>query len=736
MKPQAGHSDAQKMERQLPPELARLAAGTNDDPFAWLGRHVQDQQAVLRCYIPHIQGLRVVDGPILDRYRDSDLFTWSGPVAEVPPDYRLQWVDSDGHMHQGHDPYRFPPLIAEFDRQVFGEGHHWDIYRLLGANARQVDGVDGVLFATWAPGARRVSVVGDFNRWDGRHHSMRRHPGGIWELFLPDITDGARYKYELIGSDGSFLLKSDPYGRAMELRPQNASVVCTTTRHRWGDERWMNARKDADWLHQPFSIYELHAGSWRRHADGRWLNWSELAGELIPYVVKLGYTHIELLPIMEHPLDASWGYQSLGYFAPTSRFGTADEFRNFVDACHQSGVGVILDWAPAHFPADSHGLARFDGSALYEYADPRRGRHPDWGSMVFDYGRPEVRNFLLGSALYWLTEFHVDGLRIDAVASMLYLDYSRKPGEWVPNQYGGRENLEAIKLLQELNHVVGEHHPGAVTIAEESTAWPLVSRPTWLGGLGFSMKWNMGWMHDTLEYLKLNPVYRSFHHQKLTFGMLYAYHENFVLPLSHDEVVHGKGSLLGKMPGDGWQRFANLRLLYTYQWSYPGKKLLFMGQEFAQWNEWNEAVSLDWELLSQNSHAGVARLVGDLNRLYRSLPPMHLLDFEAGGFEWLDCNDASQSVLSFLRRDGEQIVIVALNFTPVPRIGYRLGVPVASGYRELFNSDADIYGGSGMGNGGYVNSEPVAWMGRPHSIVITLPPLGGLLFSPDGKIAA
>ena len=631
----------------------------------------------------------------------------------------------------GDNTHLYLPQIGDFDRHVFGEGHHWHAHRFLGANARRVDGVNGVLFATWAPGARRVGVVGDFNGWNSHGHAMHPHPGGIWEGFLPGVAEGAHYKFEILGVDGTTALKADPYARAMELRPQTASVVCTRSQHCWNDNGWMAAQRDRDWGHQPCSIYELHAGSWRRHADGRWLNWAELAAALIPYVRQLNYSHIELMPVMGYPLDASWGYQTLGYFAPTARHGSPDDFRAFIDACHAAGIGVILDWTPAHFPSDAHGLERFDGAPLYEYGDPRRGRHPDWGSLVFDYGRPEVRNFLLASALFWLEDFHIDGLRVDAVASMLYLDYSRQPGEWLPNRYGGRENLEAVAFLQQLNHVVHQQFPGTLVIAEESTAWPQVTRPTSTGGLGFSMKWNMGWMHDTLDYLRHDPINRSYYQRLLTFGLLYAHGENFVLPLSHDEVVHGKGSLLNNMPGDDWQRFANLRLLLVYHWTYPGKKLLFMGQEFAQCREWNFEAALDWDLLQQPRHLGVQKLVTDLNRLYRGLGPLHARDFTADGFEWIDCNDHHQSVLSYLRRDGEHWVVVVLNFTPVPRSGYRIGVPVASRYRELLNGDASVYGGSNLGNGGHIDSQPLPWMGRPHSLALSLPPLGGLILAPE-----
>ena len=708
---------------------ALLAEARHPDPFAFLGLHRRGTQAVLRVYRPGAQAVRVVDGPALARVAGTDLFVWHGAAGALPEPYELEASD-DTATQRGRDPYAFAAQVGDFDRQVFGEGHHWHPHRFLGAHARTVEGVAGVVFATWAPQAQRVSVVGDFNGWDGRRHPMRSHPGGVWDLFLPGVAPGALYKFELRGPGGSLQLKSDPYARHLEQRPRTASIVAADPAHRWRDAEWLAARTGRDWLRAPMSIYELHAGSWRRHADGRWYSYRELAEQLVPYVKALGFTHLELLPVMEHPFDGSWGYQTLGYYAPTSRFGTPDDFRAFVDRCHAAGLGVLLDWTPGHFPADAHGLARFDGAPLYEYADPRLGAHPDWGTLVFDYGRPEVRNFLLGSALYWIEEFHLDGLRVDAVASMLYLDYSRKPGEWVPNRHGGRENLEAIGFLQQLNAVVHERHPGAVVIAEESTAWPQVTRPTWVGGLGFSMKWNMGWMHDTLRYLALDPIHRQYHHNELSFGLLYAHSENFVLPLSHDEVVHGKGSLLEKMSGDDWRKFAQLRLLLAYQWTYPGKKLLFMGQELAQRREWNHDRALDWALLEQAPHRGVQALVADLNRLYASRPALHRGDFAAEGFEWIDCHDALQSVLSFLRRDGAASLAVVLNFTPVPRQGYRIGVPAPGRYRECLNTDAAVYGGANIGNFGGVTSEPVPWMGRPHSVVLTLPPLAALVLEP------
>ena len=626
-----------------------------------------------------------------------------------------------------------PPQVGEFDRQVFGEGHHWHAYRFLGAHARRIDGADGVLFACWAPRARRLAVVGDFNDWQGEAHPMQRHPGGIWELFVAGLAPGALYKYAVSGSDGRRVLKADPYGQQMQLRPDTASVVTAPSRHVWGDGDWLHRRREANWQQAPMSVYELHLGSWRRAADGRPLSYAEIADQLVPHALALGFTHIELLPVMEHPFDGSWGYQTLGYFAPTRRHGEPDGLRELIDRCHAAGLGVLLDWTPAHFPSDEHGLVCFDGEPLYEHPDPRRGRHPDWGTLIYDYGRPEVRNFLLASALYWLEEFHVDGLRVDAVASMLYLDYSRRPGEWLPNAHGGHENLDAVRFLQQLNAVVQDRHPGALLIAEESTSWPRVTGATRDGGLGFAMKWNMGWMHDTLGYLALDPLARRHHHTRLSFGISYAQQEKFMLPLSHDEVVHGKGSLLGKMHGDSDQaRFAQLRLLYAYQWTYPGRKLLFMGQEFAQRREWDHDGELDWALRDEPAHGGVQQLVTDLNRLYRASRALHAGDFAASGFEWINCHDAEQSVLSYLRRDDAgQLLVVVLNFTPVPRLNYRIGVPQPGYYRERINTDSSCYGGGNRGNLGRVRSEPQPRDQRPHSLALTLPPLSALILEPE-----
>ncbi len=716
---------------KLPEPLLRIVEARHHDPFEVLGRHVSESRATVRAFLPQAERAILVEAQAaLHRIEGTDLFVWEGDASQAPERYRIAWEDAAGVTHQDYDPYCFPAQLADFDLHLFGEGRHWHAYRFLGSHVREVEGVSGVQFAVWAPNADRVSVVGDFNGWDGRAHPMRVRGGtGVWELFVPGLATGGYYKYEIRDHASHIHIKIDPYAQSFQERPQTAGLICPETAFRWTDADWMTARAEANWQHRPFSVYEVHLGSWRRDPDGNFVNYRILAKELADYVTELGFTHIELLPITEHPLDASWGYQCTGYFAPTARHGTPDDFRFFVDYLHSRGIGVLLDWVPAHFPKDAYALARFDGSALYEHADPRLGEHKDWGTLIFNFGRNEVKNFLLSSALYWLDEFHLDGLRVDAVASMLYLDYSRNAGEWIPNKYGGNENLEAVDFIRQLNSVTHEQHPGSLMIAEESTAWPAVSRPTYLGGLGFSMKWNMGWMHDTLSYMQKDPIYRHFHHDLLTFGLLYAFTENFVLPFSHDEVVHGKKSMLDKMPGDGWQKFASLRLLYTFMFSYPGKKLLFQGCEFAQGAEWNFAGELDWELLERPQHQGVKQLVADLNRLHRELPALHEIDFDASGFEWIDCHDSSQSVLSYLRKDraGADLVVAVFNFTPVPRTDYRIGVPEPGFYREAINSDAELYGGSNMGNQGGVQSEPVSWMGRPHSLLIALPPLGGLV---------
>jgi 1,4-alpha-glucan branching enzyme len=729
---------------KLPEPLQRIVEARHHDPFEVLGRHPAGSRVTVRAFLPWAERARIVEADAeLERIEGTDLFVWEGEAAQVPERYRIAWEGKSGNRGSAHDPYCFPTQLGDFDLHLFGEGRHWHAYRFLGSHLREVEGVAGVQFAVWAPNAERVSVVGDFNGWDGRGHPMRVRGGsGVWELFIPGIGAGGYYKYEIRDRAGISHVKIDPYANAFQNRPETAGFITAPSAFHWTDEAWIKQRAETDWQRRPFSVYEVHLGSWQRDADGGFLNYRELAEQLAPYVKELGFTHIELLPITEHPLDASWGYQCAGYFAPTSRFGTPDDFRFFVDHLHRHGIGVLLDWVPAHFPRDTYALAQFDGSALYEHADPRLGEHKDWGTLIFNFGRNEVKNFLLSSALYWLAEFHIDGLRVDAVASMLYLDYSRKAGEWVPNKYGGNENLEAVDFIRQLNTVTHEQHPGSLMIAEESTAWPAVSRPTYLGGLGFSMKWNMGWMHDTLSYMEKDPIYRHYHHDLLTFGLLYAFTENFVLPFSHDEVVHGKKSMLDKMPGDAWQRFASLRLLYTFMFTYPGKKLLFQGCEFAQGREWDFDAALDWELLERPPHQGVKKILTDLNRLYREQLALHEVDFDGAGFEWIDCHDSSQSVLSYIRKDraGDQIVAAVFNFTPVPRANYRIGVPKPGFYREAVNSDAEYYGGSNVGNQGGVLAEPVSWMGRPYSIPIAVPPLGALVLVheplPEGTAAS
>jgi len=632
-------------------------------------------------------------------------------------------------------------MLTDFDLHLFGEGTHYRIFEKLGAHVIERDGVRGVYFAVWAPNAEQVNVIGAFNQWDKQRHPMRRHAGsGIWELFVPGLGAGVEYKYFLRGPRHFSADKADPYGFAAELRPNSASRVWDVHAYAWQDAAWMERRAQTNWLKRPISVYEVHLGSWRRPADRKngFLTYRELADELIPYVLDLGYTHIELLPVTEHPFDGSWGYQTVGYFAPTARHGSPDDFKFFVDQCHQRGLGVIVDWVPAHFPKDGHGLAYFDGTHLYEHADPRQGEHRDWGTLVFNYGRNEVRCFLLANALFWAEVYHVDGLRVDAVASMLYLDYSRKPGEWIPNRYGGNENLDAVSFLKKFNELLHEQFPGILTFAEESTAWPMVSRPTYLGGLGFTLKWNMGWMHDTLEYFSKDPVHRKYHHNDITFSLLYAFTENFILPFSHDEVVHGKKSLLDKMPGDRWRKFAGLRLLYGYLFAHPGKKLLFMGGEFGQWNEWNSGGQLDWNLLDFDDHRGVRQLVRDLHRLYREHPALSAHDFTWDGFEWIEFHDSEQSIIAFLRkgdRPAERLLCVC-NFTPVPRLDYRLGLPDPGVYREALNTDSALYGGSNVGNAGAIRTTPEPYAGRPCSVRLALPPLGALWFAYDETASA
>jgi len=711
-------------------DFERITQARHHDPFSVLGRHREDGSDLIRAYLPRADEVSIAEGNLrLERISDTDLFEWRGDAGGIPEHYHLVWRHA-GYEHIAHDPYNFPPQLSDFDLHLFAEGRHRHAYRILGAHVHAVDEVPGILFAVWAPNAERVSVVGDFNQWDGRRHPMRVRGGsGVWELFIPDLAPGNLYKYEIRNREtGSISLKSDPYAQAFEMRPHTASIATPPSDYAWNDQAWTAQRASADWQHTPMSVYEVHLGSWQRGPEGDFLSYRQLADSLVTYVREMGFTHIELMPITEHPYDPSWGYQTTGYFAPTSRYGSPDDFRYFVDTCHQNGIGVLLDWVPAHFPKDAHGLARFDGTALYEHADPRRGEHLDWSTLIYNFGRSEVKNFLISSAVFWLEEMHLDGLRVDAVASLLYLDYSRKEGEWIPNQYGGRENLEALDFLRELNIAVHEQQPGVLMVAEESTSWPQVSRPTWTGGLGFDMKWNMGWMNDTLEYMSEDPLYRRYHHQKLTFSMLYAFTENFMLPFSHDEVVHGKSSMLHKMPGDEWQRFANLRALYTYMFCHPGKKLLFMGTEFGQGQEWVSTQTLDWYVLDYPFHQGVQRLVMDLNRLYRQTPALHRYEFDWQGFEWIDCHDSDNSVLSFIRQADDEFVVVAVNLTPMPHQGYRIGVPRAGEYREIFNSDSEYYAGSNMGNGGTpLIAEDIPWMDRPFSLAITLPPLAGIV---------
>jgi 1,4-alpha-glucan branching enzyme len=627
-------------------------------------------------------------------------------------------------------------FLSEYDLHLLMEGTHYRAWQKLGAHPAAVEGVDGTWFAVWAPNARHVSVMGDFNNWDAStHHLTLRGDSGVWEGFVPGVGTGARYKYVIYSAYGDYEVeKADPYGFAGEIRPQTASMVWDLAGYEWGDYDWMASRGPRNALNAAIAVYEVHLGSWMRNPDEgwRWLTYREIASKLAEYVRHMGFTHVEFLPVSEHPLDASWGYQTVGYFAPTSRFGTPHDFKFLVDTLHQNGIGVILDWVPAHFPRDGHGLGFFDGTHLYEHADPRQREQRDWGTLVFNYGRREVSNFLLANALFWLEEYHIDGLRVDAVASMLYLDYSRSEGDWIPNQYGGRENLEAVAFLRRFNELVYKEHPDVMTIAEESTAWPMVSRPTYLGGLGFGFKWNMGWMHDTLLYMSKDPIHRKHHHNTITFSFLYAFHENFILPLSHDEVVHGKGSMIGKMPGDEWQKFANLRLLYGYMYAHPGKKHLFMGCEFGQWAEWNHEGGLEWHLLEFQFHQGLQRWVRDLNTFLRGEPGLYQRDFEPLGFAWVDRHDSQQSVLTFLRRghNPDDWVLCAFNFTPVPRHSYRIGVPRDGYWKEVLNSDATIYGGSGQGNLGGAHAVPVPAYGYGQSLELTLPPLGMAAFRP------
>jgi len=716
--------------------IQALITGENGAPQMILGRHKTKDGVSIRTFRPWADTMQLINDETktevkMEKVSDEGLFvaeldkTW----ATVPYHFEAKTFEKTTESYA--DPYVFDSFLSDYDVYLFGEGRHLQIYDKLGAHLREVDGVTGVNFAVWAPNCYKVSVVGDFNRWDNRTHAMvSRGPSGIWEIFIPNIDVGTAYKYEVKSHNRGYTAeKSDPYGFYAEVRPNTASIVYDINQYEWEDDDWITQRAEQDPLEQAMNMYEIHLGSWKLNDEGEYLTYRELADELIPYLVDMGYTHIELLPVSEHPLDASWGYQVIGYYAPTSRFGTPDDFMYFVDKCHQSNIGVILDWVPAHFPKDGHGLNYFDGTHLYSHEDPRKGEQLDWGTMIFNYGRNEVRNFLVANALFWLKQYHIDGLRVDAVSSIIYLDFSREDGQWIPNQYGSNENLEALAFLREFNEVVHQEVPGAVTIAEESTAWPMVSRPTYVGGLGFTLKWNMGWMHDTLKYMKLDPVYRRFHHNQITFALLYAFSENFVLSLSHDEVVHGKGSIIGKMPGDYWQQFAQVRALFGYQYTQVGKILNFMGAEIGQFSEWSEMRGLDWHLLGYEKHERLQKWVRDLNHFYKDQPALYEVDFSGEGFQWIEANDADASTYSYVRyaKDKSDFLLIVINFTPVVREHYQLGVPEAGFYKEMLNSDADVYGGSNVGNQGGVQSQEVEKHGLPNSVNLTLPPFGILI---------
>ncbi|MBX7168763.1 MAG: 1,4-alpha-glucan branching protein GlgB [Pirellulales bacterium] len=726
--------------------IGQLVEGRHENPAAVLGPHEIEAEGrralAVRAWLPHVRQAWVLDhahaGAVrpMRRIHPAGLFEAICPWDErrSPARYQLQTANEDGTKAIMHDPYAFPCALTDYDLYLLAEGRHWRSYEKLGAHLRTFDGVTGVQFAVWAPNATSVSVVGDFNQWDGRRHPMKKHiPSGFWEVFIPNVPEGALYKYQL-RHGGELFEKSDPYGFGAEVPPRTASKVVNLEAYQWKDADWLARRPVGQALNRPMSFYEVHLGSWKRPGDNPngWLDYRELAHQLVAHCRENGYTHLELLPVSEHPFSGSWGYQTVGYYAATSRYGSPEDFMYFVDYCHQHDIGVLIDWVPAHFPRDGHGLRRFDGTALYEHADPRQGEHRDWGTLIFNYGRNEVANFLLSNALFWCEKYHIDGLRVDAVASMLYLDYSREPGDWIPNEFGGRENLQAVSFIKTFNEQVHTQYPGVLTVAEESTAWAGVSRPTYVGGLGFSLKWNMGWMNDTLRYMRKQAIHRAFHHDELTFSLIYAFHENFVLALSHDEVVHGKGSLLDQMPGDLWQKFANLRLLYGYMWTHPGKKLLFMGDDFGQWNEWNYDTSLQWDLMQWDTHQGLQRMVGDLNKLYCREPALYEVDFDHTGFEWIDCHNNRESVLAWLRRasDPQDFVVVAHNFTPVPRQEHRIGVPWGGWYEEIFNTDSAYYGGSNLGNGPGRMADEIPWHDRPYSLKVTLPPLATIIFKP------
>ncbi|MBI5183888.1 MAG: 1,4-alpha-glucan branching protein GlgB [Nitrospinae bacterium] len=747
-------------------DINKIRNSEHHNPFEVLGAHkvsIKEKKGiVIRTFQPEAKKVEIIE----IKKRSNGGKPRIGPQLHVPisskvKGYPMQGIDHNGifeaiflgreeifmykfrvtfnkkNVQVMYDPFSFKPILTDYDLHLFAEGNHHNIYDKLGAHIMTIDGIEGVYFAIWAPNAKRVSVVGDFNNWDGRRHPMRLLGGsGVWEIFIPELKEGDIYKYEIKAKNNHIYIKSDPYAYYSEIRPKTASLVYNIDKYKykWGDALWMQERENKNPLELPISIYEVHLNSWKRVPEegNRGLTYREMALDLIKYVKEMGFTHIELLPIVEHPLDDSWGYQVTGYYSPTSRYGTPEDFMYFVDQCHQNNIGVILDWVPAHFPKDAHGLSWFDGTSLYEYGDQKKREHKDWGTLVFNYARKEVGNFLIANGLFWLKKYHIDGLRVDAVASMLYLNYSRKDGEWVANEYGGRENLEAINLLRRFNILIYKYFPGILTIAEESTAWPLVSKPTYLGGLGFGLKWNMGWMHDVLEYMSKDSIYRRYHHNDITFPLLYAFNENFVLPLSHDEVVHQKGSLLAKMPGNEWEKFANLRLLYGFMYGHPGKKLLFMGGEFGQWREWDHKNSLDWHLLEYQPHQKLQTFLKDLNRVHKSEPSLYEIDFHHSGFEWIDCHDCDNSVLAFARKgkDQKNMLIFICNFTPICRYNYRLAVPNSSIYKEILNSNAEIYGGNNIGNPGMFKPEPVPHYGKPFSIILTLPPLSVLILKP------
>jgi len=723
-------------------QIDRIVRAEHWDPFAVLGAHLVEidglKSIVIRAFLPQAKSVWVLQGKKkieMSRVNDEGFF-----VVTVPGDkifaYKLLQKNHDDYSWESEATYRFGNILTDYQLHLFSEGNNHRAYRMLGAHQYDFDGVKGVHFSVWAPNAKRVSVIGNFNHWDGRVSSMRSlGSSGVWEIFIPGIVEGEIYKYEIKTQHNEILEKQDPYGFAAEYRPRTGSIVWDIDKYKWSDSKWMKENGSRDNLNQPLSFYELHLGSWMRTDDNGFLSYKDLAEKISTYVLEMGFTHVQLLPPTEHPFDGSWGYQVTGYFAPTSRFGTPDDFKDFVNTLHKNGIGVVIDWVPAHFPTDAHGLAKFDGTALYEHEDPRKGFHQDWKTNIFNYGRNEVKGFLISNALFWVEEYHIDGIRVDAVASMLYLDYARKDGEWIPNEHGGNENLEAVAFIKQMNEVLYDYNPGVLTIAEESTSWPAVSRPTYVGGLGFGLKWNMGWMNDFLEYIEKDPIHRKYHHSNLTFSLIYAFHENFVLVVSHDEVVHGKKSFIDKMPGDDWQKFANVRLAISYMYGHPGKKLLFQGTEFGQWSEWNFDQSLDWHLTQWDKHSSLQLFISDLNKVYKKYPALYQKDFTGDGFEWIEFNDWEQSMISFIRRGNtpEDTVVVICNFTPTPHENYRMGVPMHTDWEEILNSDGSVYGGSNVGNYGGFWSQEMAWQGQPYSLNISVPPLGVVMFAPRGS---